>query len=76
LLARIRIETDLPYSAILVILTSALNALILSRANRLKREKRVELLAPYLEHGSVESDGGLKAWVELGDRHPDYVYTI
>ncbi|KAK7462345.1 hypothetical protein VKT23_007946 [Stygiomarasmius scandens] len=62
--------------AILVILTSALNALILSRANRLKREKRIELLAPYLEHGSVEPDGGLKAWVELGDKHPDYVYTI
>ena len=24
----------------------------------------------------ITDDGGLNAWVELGDRHPDFVYTI
>ncbi|THU80545.1 MFS general substrate transporter [Dendrothele bispora CBS 962.96] len=62
--------------AILVMVVSAINSLILSRANRLKREKRFKILAPYLERGVGESGGGMKAWTELGDRHPDYVYTI
>ena len=21
-------------------------------------------------------DGGLEAWIELGDRHPDFMYTL
>ena len=28
-------------------------------------------------HGDDDHDGGgLKAWIELGDRHPDFVYTL
>ena len=23
-----------------------------------------------------EDDGGLDAWMELGDRHPDFVYAL
>ena len=25
---------------------------------------------------SEDHDGKLRAWVELGDRHPDFVYTL
>jgi len=24
----------------------------------------------------IADDGGLSAWIELGDRHPDFVYTL
>jgi MFS family permease len=51
-----------------------INALILARKNKIKKEKRLELLAPYSTEG--EPDGGLRAWMELGDKHPDFKYTL
>ena len=59
-----------------------LNALYLTYAQRRKEARRAELLAPYMHDSDVDSDtgtvkdGGDKAWVELGDRHPDFKYAI
>ena len=51
-----------------------INALMLSYVNRRKKEKRSEILAPFITE--KEPDGGVAAWVELGDRHPDFRYVI
>jgi len=50
-----------------------INAIMLSFANKQKKEKRTEILAPFIAEGP---DGGLDAWRELGDRHPDFHYVI
>lgn len=63
-------------SAALIIVFSIGNALYLMWAQRTKERRRAELLAPYLVDPNVPSDGGEKAWVELGDRHPDFRYTL
>ena len=62
----------------------------------MKRRRRAELLAPYINDsnnqalgnnklgtgadedgkGHGREDGGDRAWAELGDRHPDFEYTI
>ncbi|KAF5361251.1 hypothetical protein D9758_010304 [Tetrapyrgos nigripes] len=70
--------------AVLIILSAGLNALLLHRANSLKEKKREELLAPYIgaqigngeDQGKTEKYEMSKAWNELGDRHPDFLYTI
>lgn len=64
---------DLVFSALVVVL-AIVNGLYLRRQNRLKKERRAQILAPYLEDGKSE-DGGERAWMELGDRHPDFTYT-
>ena len=46
---------------------------MLSYANKRKKEKRTEILAPL---SIDEPDGGVHAWIELGDRHPDFRYVI
>jgi len=56
-----------------VISLTIINALMLSYANKRKKEKRTEILAPF---STKEPDGGVHAWVELGDRHPDFRYAI
>jgi hypothetical protein len=53
---------------------AALNGLYLTRQNKIKRRERERILAPYADE--KEGDGGLRAWIELGDRHPDFKYTI
>ncbi|EEB98373.1 hypothetical protein MPER_02129, partial [Moniliophthora perniciosa FA553] len=63
---------DLVFSALIVVL-AVVNAVYLSRQNKLKKERREQLLAPYIT--AEEPDGGQKAWMELGDRHPDFMYT-
>ncbi|KAG7085987.1 hypothetical protein E1B28_003510 [Marasmius oreades] len=69
---------DMVFSALIVVL-AIVNGLYLRRQNRIKRERRSEILAPYLEDGAGKSedggDGGERAWMELGDRHPDFMYT-
>ena len=51
----------------------------LSWRNKVKKRPgvRAKMLQKYLS-GEKETadDGGLRAWIELGDRHPDFVYTI
>ena len=48
--------------------------------NRVKKRPgvRAKLLEKYVAAGKQGgcNDGGLSAWIELGDRHPDFVYTI
>jgi len=34
--------------------------------------RREELLEKY----NKDEDGGLRAWMELGDEHPDFRYTL
>ena len=57
---------------------SLANVAYLSWRNKVKKRPgvRAKLLEKYLTAGKEnEDDGGLKAWIELGDRHPDFVYT-
>ena len=57
------------------------NVAYLSWRNKVKKrpEVRAKLLEKYViaeKEGGEDGLGGLKAWIELGDRHPDFVYTI
>ncbi|KAI0081283.1 MFS general substrate transporter [Panus rudis PR-1116 ss-1] len=63
--------------SIVVVIGSACNALYLARENRKKVERREEILEPYLEWDKPSHiDGGERAWTELGDRHPDFRYSL
>ncbi|KAI0077646.1 MFS general substrate transporter [Panus rudis PR-1116 ss-1] len=59
--------------SIVIVVGSALNALYLHRRNRQKEEQREEILRPYGEKGDKE---GENARIELGDRHPDFKYSL
>ena len=53
----------------------------MSWSNKVKKRPgvRTKLLKKYATDNKEitdDSDGGLSAWVELGDRHPDFVYTL
>ena len=56
---------------------SFVNVAYLSWRNRVKKrpEERAKLLK--IDKGDDGDDEGrLDAWIELGDRHPDFVYTL
>ena len=59
-------------SSCLVVVGALINAAMLTRMNARKRMNREKLLAPY----SDDKDGRERAWMELGDEHPDFVYTL
>ena len=40
--------------------------------NKQKKENREKLLAPYAD----DKEGQIRAWMELGDKHPDFEYTL
>ncbi|KAF9451878.1 MFS general substrate transporter [Macrolepiota fuliginosa MF-IS2] len=65
---------DLTFSVLVIVLVFV-NAAVLHHKSQKKRRLRTKLLAPYVHDDEKESDGGLKAWIELGDRHPDFVYS-
>lgn len=51
----------------------------LSFRNKVKKrpEERAKLLDKYVVASQQsEDDRKLRAWIELGDRHPDFVYTL
>ena len=50
----------------------------LSWRNKVKKRPgvRTKLLQKYVTDEKENADGGLTAWIELGDRHPDFVYTL
>ena len=50
----------------------------LSWRNKVKKRPgvRTKLLQKYATADKETVDGGLRAWAELGDKHPDFVYTI
>uniref|UniRef100_A0A0W0G0X2 Major facilitator superfamily (MFS) profile domain-containing protein n=1 Tax=Moniliophthora roreri TaxID=221103 RepID=A0A0W0G0X2_MONRR len=70
---KFRRTTILDMVSALIVVLAVVNAVYLSRQNKLKKEKREKLLAPYIT--AEEPDGGQKAWMELGDRHPDFKYS-
>ena len=55
-----------------------INMAYLSWRNKEKKrpEVRAKLLEKYERTGDKEGDGELRAWMELGDQHPDFVYTL
>jgi hypothetical protein len=55
-------------------LFSLTNAILLTRMNASKQQRRSEILAPYIDEKNL--DGGVRAWIELGDRHPDFRYAV
>ena len=73
-------------SSILVVVGSLVNMAYLSWRNKVKQrpEERARLLEKYVvtdKEGATaddddDDDGRLDAWMELGDRHPDFVYTL
>ena len=67
------------FSCILTFLMSFVNMSYLSWRNKVKKRPgvREKLLEGYMGSFDKESvDGGLHAWTELGDQHPDFVYTL
>jgi hypothetical protein len=54
------------------------NVAYLSWRNKVKKRPgvREKLLEKYVIAGKECGDGGLKAWIELGDQHPDFMYTL
>ena len=54
------------------------NVAYLSWRNKVKKrpEVRAKLLEKYMTADKESEDGGLEAWIELGDRHPDFMYTL
>jgi hypothetical protein len=61
-------------SCTIVVLGSLANAILLTHMNTLKQRRRNDILAPYVDEKT--SDGGVRAWMELGDKHPDFRYTL
>jgi hypothetical protein len=59
---------------IIIVLGSIANAILLTHMNTTKLRRRHEILAPYVDDKNL--DGAVDAWMELGDRHPDFRYTI
>lgn len=49
-------------------------SIYLKWATTQKEKKRDEILKPYVTE--TEPDGGQAAWEALGDRHPDFRYTL
>ncbi|KDR77102.1 hypothetical protein GALMADRAFT_428725 [Galerina marginata CBS 339.88] len=64
---------NISFSLSMIALT-IVNALMLIYLNKRKKKTRTEALAPYVTE--KEPEGGLNAWVELGDRHPDFRYVL
>ncbi|KXN92713.1 hypothetical protein AN958_06991, partial [Leucoagaricus sp. SymC.cos] len=72
--------------ALLLGLAAVVNGLLLHWCNKRKQDpaKRQELLAPYFQSvkGDSESDlsgteeANRRAWLDLGDKHPDFKYLI
>ena len=60
-----------------------INEAYLSWKNKIKKrpEERAKLLGKYEgddddDNDNDDNEGRLDAWIELGDRHPDFVYTL
>ncbi|KAL5513597.1 hypothetical protein ACEPAH_3996 [Sanghuangporus vaninii] len=62
--------------AILIIIITLVNVFYLKWADREKEHHRAEILAPYCSSEASPTDGGKEAWLELGDRHPDFKYSL
>ncbi|KAG2011273.1 high-affinity nicotinic acid transporter [Coprinopsis cinerea AmutBmut pab1-1] len=66
--------TNLTFSVIIT-LSAATNMLLLRWMDSRKARNRDKILAPFINES--DSDGtGKEAWLELGDKHPDFKYTL
>ncbi|KAH8818696.1 MFS general substrate transporter [Flagelloscypha sp. PMI_526] len=65
---------------IAIVVISTLNAWILHGKNKKKESEREELLKPFRDQKNhdVESvdSRDIDAWIELGDKHPDFRYSL
>ncbi|CAL1707464.1 unnamed protein product [Somion occarium] len=67
---------DLVFSLVIVF-GCVVNVLWLTHANRNKVRHRAEMLAPYADEKEAQYDSGSqRAWITLGDQHPDFKYTL
>lgn len=65
------------YSSLVIVFGCVVNVLWLTRANRNKVRDRAEMLAPYADEKEAQYDSGSqRAWITLGDQHPDFKYTL
>lgn len=64
------------HSAAVTGLLSFANMIYLKRQNKLKVARRDELLKPYKKDDEKSTYDEAKAWIELGDRHPDFKYIL
>jgi len=63
--------------SILIMVGAGINALLLHHMNEQKAQRRDQILAPYgIDSDDEKGSGATRAWVELGDRHPDFKYTL
>ena len=63
-----------PNSQVGIILLAVINAVYLNYQNKNKKANRAQILGRY--DTSKHADGGVWAWVDLGDRHPDFHYML
>ncbi|KAJ4494769.1 MFS general substrate transporter [Lentinula edodes] len=62
---------------ILIIVGAGINSLLLNHMNKQKVKRRDEILAPYnIDSDDEKGTNARRAWVELGDRHPDFKYSL
>ncbi|XP_006461486.1 hypothetical protein AGABI2DRAFT_222276 [Agaricus bisporus var. bisporus H97] len=64
---------DICFQAFVIGLT-AVNVAVLYYRNQQKRRNRDKILAPYMDE--KDPDAHLRAWIELGDKHPDFIYSF
>jgi len=67
--------------SILIVVISLINMAYLSFKNKVKKRpgERAKLLDRYMVDNNTRGEDDtkkLRAWIELGDRHPDFVYTL
>jgi len=65
-----------------MIVFTCLNAAVLYYKNKRKQHDRGQIIAAHgfitvsgAEQDLKDPDDELRSWVELGDKHPDFVYT-
>ncbi|TFK25155.1 MFS general substrate transporter [Coprinopsis marcescibilis] len=58
----------------IMVMCAVSNIFLLKWLQKRKEQNRDKLLEPFL--ADKEHDGGKKAWLVLGDRHPDFKYTL
>jgi sugar phosphate permease len=64
---------DISFQAFIVAL-AVTNVAVLHFKNKRKQQNRDKILAPYMDE--KDPDAPLRAWMELGDKHPDFVYSF
>jgi len=65
-------------SAICIVVGCVLNMAYLAWKNKQRSNPayREKILEKYVGDGKDDEKDALETWVELGDRHPDFKYTL